>query len=372
MQLAVTRPLEEAARAVLGVRRVRSKTIRGATEISVLFNPDADMRYALQLMQGKTDEVKPSLPAGHRDAGRADDAVDLPDLHVQPDGQVARQGPARPRGVRGAAAARAGCLAWPTSRSLASEEREISVIVDPERLSAAKLTIDQVADALAGHQPGELGRPARQGLSAVPRAGHRRAHEPRRRPQRRRRLPAAGARLRRATSPRSARASWTRRRSSAATGSPPRWSAWRGRFTATSSTSWTARAPPSKATGGRCRRRSVGRWLYDLAEFVKSAVGSVRDAIVIGGLLAVFVLDRIPPRLAGHVHRRHLPAADARGHVLDPAPRRRHDRPDVARRARDRDRPGHRRRDRRRREHPPAPRGGRNGCRGSREGDARS
>lgn len=31
---------------------------------------------------------------------------------------------------------------------LASEEREISVIVDPERLNAAKLTIDQVAEAL--------------------------------------------------------------------------------------------------------------------------------------------------------------------------------------------------------------------------------
>ena len=64
MQLAVTRPLEEAARTVLGVRRVRSKTIRGAREISVLFNPDADMPYALQLMQGKTDEVKATLPAG--------------------------------------------------------------------------------------------------------------------------------------------------------------------------------------------------------------------------------------------------------------------------------------------------------------------
>ena len=31
---------------------------------------------------------------------------------------------------------------------LASEEREISVLVDPERLSAAKVTIDQVAEAL--------------------------------------------------------------------------------------------------------------------------------------------------------------------------------------------------------------------------------
>src|SRR5512136_3250370 len=64
MLLAVTRPLEEAARTVLGVRRVRSKTIRGGCEISVFFNPDADMPYALQLMQAKTDEVRPELPAG--------------------------------------------------------------------------------------------------------------------------------------------------------------------------------------------------------------------------------------------------------------------------------------------------------------------
>ncbi|MFI4942919.1 MAG: efflux RND transporter permease subunit, partial [Burkholderiales bacterium] len=47
MQLAVTRPLAEAARTVLGARRVRSKTIRGGAEISVIFNPDADMRYSL-------------------------------------------------------------------------------------------------------------------------------------------------------------------------------------------------------------------------------------------------------------------------------------------------------------------------------------
>ena len=64
MMIAVTRPLEEAARQVLGVRRVRSRTIRGATELSLVFNPDGDMPYALQLMQGKVDEVKSDLPAG--------------------------------------------------------------------------------------------------------------------------------------------------------------------------------------------------------------------------------------------------------------------------------------------------------------------
>src|SRR5256885_16263113 len=64
MLLAVTRPIEEAARGVLGVRRVRSKTIRGATEISAIFNPDADMPYALQLIQGKIDATRQDLPSG--------------------------------------------------------------------------------------------------------------------------------------------------------------------------------------------------------------------------------------------------------------------------------------------------------------------
>src|SRR5919201_5194929 len=64
MLVAVTKPLEEAARGVLGVRRVRSRTIRGATEISAIFNPDADMPYALQLTQGKVDEVRATLPSG--------------------------------------------------------------------------------------------------------------------------------------------------------------------------------------------------------------------------------------------------------------------------------------------------------------------
>src|ERR1700733_8943833 len=61
--LSVTRPLEEAAMTVQGVYRVRSKTSRGASEISVLFNSDADMQYSLQLLQGSVNEARGSLPA---------------------------------------------------------------------------------------------------------------------------------------------------------------------------------------------------------------------------------------------------------------------------------------------------------------------
>ena len=63
MLLTVTRPLEEAAKTVLGAQRVRSRTIRGAAEISVLFDSDMDMQYALQLLQARIGDVRGELPA---------------------------------------------------------------------------------------------------------------------------------------------------------------------------------------------------------------------------------------------------------------------------------------------------------------------
>ena len=62
MLLTITRPIEESVSTVLGVRRVRSKTIRGDSEISVQFNPDMDMQYALQLVQANVSQVRASLP----------------------------------------------------------------------------------------------------------------------------------------------------------------------------------------------------------------------------------------------------------------------------------------------------------------------
>jgi multidrug efflux pump subunit AcrB len=50
MMVSVTRPLEQAAMEVPGVRRVRSLTFRGATEISAQFEPSTDMAAALQFL----------------------------------------------------------------------------------------------------------------------------------------------------------------------------------------------------------------------------------------------------------------------------------------------------------------------------------
>jgi CzcA family heavy metal efflux pump len=147
VQLAVTRPLEEAARTVLGARRVSSKTIRGACEISVLFNPETDMPYALQLMQGKIDEAKGSLPS------EANVVVERMTPSLFPIFSFNVTGAVPPADLRDLAEFELRPLlsrvpGVANVEVLASEEREISVVVDPGRLNAVRLSIDQVAEAL--------------------------------------------------------------------------------------------------------------------------------------------------------------------------------------------------------------------------------
>ncbi len=60
--LTVTRPIEESVRVVPGVRDVRSVTARGSTEISVFFGWDVDMAQALALVEGQIAQIMPTLP----------------------------------------------------------------------------------------------------------------------------------------------------------------------------------------------------------------------------------------------------------------------------------------------------------------------
>ena len=62
--LIVTRPIEQAVMAVPGIRRIRSKSIRGVAEISAQFEPSTDMVIALQTVQNRIAEITGELPAG--------------------------------------------------------------------------------------------------------------------------------------------------------------------------------------------------------------------------------------------------------------------------------------------------------------------
>jgi multidrug efflux pump subunit AcrB len=62
MDIQVTQPLEQAVRSVIGVARVRSKTIRGGSELSVDFSPGTDMKRAENLTWNRIGSVRSQLP----------------------------------------------------------------------------------------------------------------------------------------------------------------------------------------------------------------------------------------------------------------------------------------------------------------------
>src|ERR1700719_2507672 len=147
MMLIVTRPLEQAALEVPGIRRVRSKSIRGAAEISAQFDPSTDMIVALQTLQNRVAEVRSNLPANtDLTVERLTPAIfpvfilaltgslPTPDLN---DYALYVMKPALAR-VPGAG----------TIDVLASDTREIEVVLDPLKLSAAGVTVTDVSDKL--------------------------------------------------------------------------------------------------------------------------------------------------------------------------------------------------------------------------------
>jgi CzcA family heavy metal efflux pump len=64
VEVAVTRPIEEVVSIVLGVIRVRSKSVRGAADLSVDFSPGTNMIQALNDVRARMAEVGAKLPPG--------------------------------------------------------------------------------------------------------------------------------------------------------------------------------------------------------------------------------------------------------------------------------------------------------------------
>jgi len=145
--LTVTRPIEEQVSTVLGVRRVRSRTIRGGAEISVLFSQDMDMQQALQLVQARVNETRSSMPPDTEiQVERLTPAVfpilslvlngNVPDVDLR-DFAVYNLKPYFSR-VPGVGRVEVD----------ASDVREIAVIVDPQKALAHRLSLPDIADRL--------------------------------------------------------------------------------------------------------------------------------------------------------------------------------------------------------------------------------
>ena len=145
--LTVTRPIETAVMEVPGVRRVRSRSIRGSAEISAQFDPSTDMIVALQQVQNRVAEARGELPADTElTVERLTPAV-FPILIWMMTGPLATADindyatyVVRPELARVPGAGRIEVLA--------SDTREVEVVLDPSKLAAAGLTAPEVADAL--------------------------------------------------------------------------------------------------------------------------------------------------------------------------------------------------------------------------------
>ena len=147
--VSVTRPIEEAMNGVPGIQRIKSKTSRGSSEVSLFFNWNVDIVQSLQLVQARLSQLASTLPptAQIRNIERLTFAVfpvtgysltsdtrdlaslrDIATYTIRP--QLARLPGIATVGVAG------------------GKVREFHVRVDPDRLVAHNVSVQQVVDAV--------------------------------------------------------------------------------------------------------------------------------------------------------------------------------------------------------------------------------
>ena len=147
----VTYPVEKAIRAILGVQRITSTTSRGTADIYAEFGWGKNMVQSLLLVQSAVNNVLPSLPAGTTAVVRLRNPTNyqvisysLTSSRISPSRlrRIARY-QIRPLllGIKGVA--RVGVEGGQT--------REFHVVINPAELAAHKLTINDVTRAVAAN-----------------------------------------------------------------------------------------------------------------------------------------------------------------------------------------------------------------------------
>ena len=149
MMLAVTQPVEEAVRRVPGVRDLRSTTSRGSADVSVSFDWGTDMGLATSQVNQAITQILPRLPPGTQLSTKRMDPTVFPILAYSltsvTQSQTALYDLARYQ-LRPLLSSVNGVARIQVSGG-AQEEYEVTV--DPARLRAYGLTLDDVARALS-------------------------------------------------------------------------------------------------------------------------------------------------------------------------------------------------------------------------------
>lgn len=147
--VSVTRPIEEAMNGIPGIVRIKSTTSRGASEVSLFFDWRVDILQSLQLVQARLSQLSSSLPAtaritnverltfavfpvtGYSLTSDKRDLASLRDLATYT---------IRPRLARLPGIANVGVAG--------GKAREYHITLDPERLVAHNVSVQQVVEAV--------------------------------------------------------------------------------------------------------------------------------------------------------------------------------------------------------------------------------
>src|SRR5437667_6279806 len=149
MTVEVTTPVEEAVRAIPGVRSLRSTTSRGTAEISVNFNWGEDMVSAMLQCQSQVNKILPSLPSGTSFEVERMDPTVFPtiaysltsDSHSLVELRDLALYTLRPALSTVPGVARVGVQG--------GRVEEYRVTVDPDKLQSFNMTLSEVAGALS-------------------------------------------------------------------------------------------------------------------------------------------------------------------------------------------------------------------------------
>jgi CzcA family heavy metal efflux pump len=149
MLASITRPVEEAMNGIPGIVRIKSTTARGSADINLFFDWQVEILQSLQLVQARLSQLTANLPptaairrvdrlnfavfpvTGYSLTSETRDPASLRDLAAY----TIRPRLARLPGVANVAVA-------------GGRVREYHVTIDPERLAARGLSLQQVADAV--------------------------------------------------------------------------------------------------------------------------------------------------------------------------------------------------------------------------------
>jgi len=145
----VTRPIEQAMNGIPGITRIRSTTQRGSTDVNLFFDWSVDITQSLQLVQARLSQLTTTLPptAALRRVDRLTFAV------FPVTGYSLTSDTRSPALLRDLAAytikPRLARLPGVADVAVAGGQvREYHVVVDPERLHARGVSLQQVTDAV--------------------------------------------------------------------------------------------------------------------------------------------------------------------------------------------------------------------------------